>query len=1476
MFRYRQFIITTCCILYGNFLLAQNIPANTTSDAPNVAQPAPHPNSIVSFVRSWVPFFPTSDTAMVANAARTVKEVNQTTTYVDGIGRPIQSVQKGTGGKDIVNFNYYDLSGAESRKYLPYVAVPISGNEGKFKTDPYSGVAAYYQDAGLNPGTADEKVFYSQTDIEPSALNRVLRSYAAGNGWAKEIGNHPVAHSYEVNTTVDSVVIWDFPVLNTQPAYMGTFPTGQLNKHATTDEDGNKVVEFTDKEGNTILKKVQAGDITGRAYTGWLSTYYVYDHAGKLRLIIPPLAVTAMVGNWNLTPDLANNLCFVYRYDGRGRTIVKKLPQMDSLEMVYDVRDRLVFSRDGNLKAQGKWLINLYDGRNRIIETALYNSGAAREALQSAMNSVTSVSQNLPFTFPGTADLITAIHDKPIYEATNSVTLLDGFTTLDGDDVEIRINPNANNGTQQVIVSNPLPAINTADLYPLIFNYYDDYSFAGASSAHTDLFIKAAAGNNPNPNELVVYTNTKDLATGKKVRILGTDQWMTTTNYFDKLENIIQVLSENANGGKDILTNRFDFAGKILSTYLLHQNPHSSVTSGTTMLTANTYDDENRLANIKIKLNDDAATERTVATYSYQPLGQIKSQKLGVTDQGALDEQVYKYNLHGSQTSVNEDYFKGNSSNGHFAELVSFNKGFSTQLYNGNISGVQWKGWNDKVNRAFGYAYDKASRLTGATFTQQNITDAPWTSGQMDFSLNSVSYDDNGNIRNLAQQGMVGNTITPIDKLRYDYEPTSNRLTAVSDTVNLTTNLGDFKNGDNIGADYTYDINGNLTTDLNKKIDGIKYNHLNLPEEIHVLGKGIIRYLYDAGGNKLRKTIIDSTASPVATLVYDYIAGFCYRRDSLEYAPHPQGRIRPVYKQNIPVAYVYDYFVKDHLGNTRLVLTEQSNTSQYVATMEAATAQTEESLFSNIAGTRSPLPPGYPGGSTGANQYVAKLNAGNGSKIGPCLTLRVMAGDTIKLGVNAFYKSPAANVRSTTPNDLLTAIVNAFSGVPGTNGVHDNTAASQLSSNFSSSDLQHLMAKDNSQQLPDKPKAYLNYVTFDDQFKLVDENSGVRQVQGTPDAIQELGTGDIVIKKTGFVYIYTSDESSEDVYFDNLAVVHNNGPLLEETHYYPFGLTMAGISTTALRGTDYPVNKLKYNGKEIQNQEFKDSSGLEWYDYGARMFDAQIGRWHVVDPLLEKFQSVSPYNYALNNPIIHVDMDGRSPTDIVFRGVDKNEIRIKTAGVDKVIDVPAPLVVNKTFDIGISDRDPAKLAFGFNLSADVSVAFVGSIDYGLDLSIVNFTSAAYSGYNYVYAGAHMTATGGIQASASANVGLSIFAAYNTSDDDSPAGFAGYTYSAVVSRDIKDLVGGGWSFSLFSSTENPREKGWKGVSIGVSVGVGGGVNFGSAGKQTSYSVLLNDVKPTSERSWGDKISNELLPVHSAIIRYGIDGLKSLKH
>jgi RHS repeat-associated protein len=131
------------------------------------------------------------------------------------------------------------------------------------------------------------------------------------------------------------------------------------------------------------------------------------------------------------------------------------------------------------------------------------------------------------------------------------------------------------------------------------------------------------------------------------------------------------------------------------------------------------------------------------------------------------------------------------------------------------------------------------------------------------------------------------------------------------------------------------------------------------------------------------------------------------------------------------------------------------------------------------------------------------------------------------------------------------------------------------------------------------------------------------------------------MNKSGFLYIWVSNETQGwDVFFDNLSVQYKQGPLLEENHYYPFGLTMAGISDKAIK-LSYSENKSRFNeGSDLESKEFADANGLELYDAGFRRLDPQLGRFLQIDPLSDKSQITSPYAYGSNNPTSSIDPSG--------------------------------------------------------------------------------------------------------------------------------------------------------------------------------------------------------------------------------------------
>ena len=129
--------------------------------------------------------------------------------------------------------------------------------------------------------------------------------------------------------------------------------------------------------------------------------------------------------------------------------------------------------------------------------------------------------------------------------------------------------------------------------------------------------------------------------------------------------------------------------------------------------------------------------------------------------------------------------------------------------------------------------------------------------------------------------------------------------------------------------------------------------------------------------------------------------------------------------------------------------------------------------------------------------------------------------------------------------------------------------------------------------------------------------------------IYENGTQKLLLTEEGYINLTGTQQYHyylKDHQGNNRVVINQSGTVEETNHYYPFG----GVFGTA--GNTQPY---KYNGKELDTKK-----GLNWYDYGARHYDAALGRFTTNDPLAEKYYSMSPYTYCADNPVKFIDPNG--------------------------------------------------------------------------------------------------------------------------------------------------------------------------------------------------------------------------------------------
>jgi hypothetical protein len=281
----------------------------------------------------------------------------------------------------------------------------------------------------------------------------------------------------------------------------------------------------------------------------------------------------------------------------------------------------------------------------------------------------------------------------------------------------------------------------------------------------------------------------------------------------------------------------------------------------------------------------------------------------------------------------------------------------------------------------------------------------------------------------------------------------------------------------------------------------------------------------------------------------------------------------------LPEQWTFDYFIKDHLGNVRMVLTDEQKQNQYpAATLEGALDNNRSMIayekqfytidnayvtektnvpgwttgndYANNNGNPPPntaYPSNYTVNSETTSERLYKIN-GSTNKTGLGIVLKVMAGDKIDIHGKSYYQSTQTFNNSNSTSLLLSDILGGLLGAPDKVGLVQKGVTESTLETLNTGVIPGTFIRGANGESTTVPKAYINYILLDEQFRYV--SGGFSRV-GTSGTVKNHWFDDtqlqgIAVPKNGYIYVYASNESNADVFFDNLQVFHTNGPLVEE------------------------------------------------------------------------------------------------------------------------------------------------------------------------------------------------------------------------------------------------------------------------------------------------------------------------------------------
>ncbi|MCI5050844.1 MAG: RHS repeat-associated core domain-containing protein [Candidatus Pacebacteria bacterium] len=1169
-----------------------------------------------------------------------LNQKNQEITYYDGLGRAEQTLAVGTGTnkETLLSFQEYNAYGQTPKAYLP---LPIGSQEDEYQdlSEVKSNLFDYYDSAVFN----NTQNPYVETLYEASPRLRVTEVAAAGNPWALALG-HTVKTDYLTND-VDEVLQFtakyakDAPA-NTLPSltvgkYNNTsvyYPPQALYKTINKNEnwkigDGNlhTTHTFTDKTGRVLLKRTFSE--TQQPH----DTYYVYDSRGNLTVVLPPMAIQAYLqhilnGDPNITDplplsEILNPLCYIYRYDYRNRLSQKKIPGKGWETLVYDKLDRPVFTQDANLADTNEWLFTKYDPFGRVAYTGILSTSLSGEDLQTQL-----------------------MAHAQSWEDASSINFLNGQALY---------------YTHQSY----FPPYTTLSLHTV--HYYDRYVDLGTTTLPTTVFGDT------------IRTDVKGLPTVLKTKVLGSSEWITQITAYDDYARPIYTYQENPYlDTVDTLLSKLDHIGQVLETTAIHAKGDETPIVVKDFFS---YDHVGRVLDHKQQIDNESP--QLIASNTYDALGRLTEKTVGgetflegytditgveingtivsknTTTQGwdagvktrgvILDEGGIRFELGNTTSRFRAGILKSAQLTGadtdqwdYFDFGLDFNAIPSplgqietiTLILDGNLQTFPLQGVTIETGDVFTITRELLNGVFQVVFKHYSGTDEQVLYTHIDNSSSKGSpltgkaafYRYGSRVKDLKL--IAPGIDVPLQEVQYRYN-VRNWLTDINDVdavpeANTNNALFSFRiaytNPEHSSTTPLY--NGNIAqtqwrtrnTDTEKRAYNYTYDGLNRltsatsrkGTQMEISDKySVAGISYDLNGNLMRLNRYghhDGNSQSVAwdILTYDYNKHGADAEGQLPYnGINYSNKLYAVY-DDAPAAYKDNGFNDNSIRS--IDYSYDANGNLIADKHKGITSITYN--FLNL-----PEHISFQDGNSISYTYDA-----TGMKLEKKVLVTQQTITTKYAG--AFIYLEDALQFFNTPEGYV---------IPLTGVASDSGSPLDVLTD----PLIELLYGIN----PNLPR----------------DQQG--QYHEAREKIKQYATQEGVVRYAHYSYVFQYKDHLGNVRL-SYADSDKNGAIdpyevIEENNYYPFGLEQKGYNHSVSSNGNALAQNYKYNGMEL-NEEL----GLDWYDYGARKYDAALGRWMNIDPLAEVMRRHSPYNYAFNNPIFFIDPDGMSPTATLING----------------------------------------------------------------------------------------------------------------------------------------------------------------------------------------------------------------------------------